>query len=85
MVGRNLGRPAPRRGHDHGVGTNENSGSRPHNEARAQAAASESKSQFVVVNTTLQGSADAATGSCVAECSAGLHFGLGAGNLPPFA
>ena len=30
---------------------------RPHNEARAQAAASESKSRFVVVRTTLQGSA----------------------------
>ena len=52
--------------------------------AKAQAAASESKSQFVVVNTTLQGSADAATGSAGAARAvvAGLHLGPGAKNPP---
>ena len=51
--------------------------------AKAQAAASESKSQFVVVRTTLQGSAViSATGSCVAARSAVLHFGLGARKPP---
>ena len=75
------------------VGTNENSGSRPHREANAQAAASESKSQFVVVSTTLQGSADAATGSAGAAAAraavaepraalAGQHLGLDARKPP---
>ena len=57
--------------------------SRP-NQARAQAAARLSKSQFVVVSTTLQGSADAATGSAGAARAvvAGLHLGSGAKTLP---